>query len=151
MPSANRVRPRRQKWPMQSSAASLLGSLTPGTSTSKPLFNLLLYSMHRAEAKQATSGVSFSLVQGYPSREAATKAFDFARRRGWTCDSASWTPTPISAEQAPLPVLEERASRTSLVHRKPEDPWYVVYAGVNPGVFPSRFVSGSFSPELLRC
>ncbi|KAJ7481677.1 hypothetical protein FB451DRAFT_1394310 [Mycena latifolia] len=92
------------------------------------------------DAEQATSGVRFSLHQGYLSHAQATAAFEFARLQGWTSDvDHSWANTPISSSQAPLPVpsdgLETRHSALSI--RLAGDPWYVVYAGINPGVFPT--------------
>jgi hypothetical protein len=91
-----------------------------------------------------TSGVRFSLQQGYTSVAAAHAAFELAQRNGWTCRDASWPVAPRSASQAPLPLTDDPASTSSstppspFTHVASGDAWYVVYAGVNPGVFRTR-------------
>jgi hypothetical protein len=92
----------------------------------------------REQAKHATSGVRFALHQGYPSREDATRAFEFARRKGWTCASLAWVTGPVSGGDAPQPVVQEDGAAVLLSGCQIGDPWYVVYAGINPGVFPTR-------------
>ncbi|KAJ6455649.1 hypothetical protein C8R47DRAFT_1228147 [Mycena vitilis] len=89
------------------------------------------------EVQADTSGVRFSLQQGYRNEADAQAAFDHAHANGWTCTSSEWAPTPITRSQAPLPVTEENPSPSHLSSRRPDDPWYVVYAGVNPGIFPT--------------
>ncbi|KAJ7925373.1 hypothetical protein B0H13DRAFT_2314586 [Mycena leptocephala] len=88
------------------------------------------------ETAAVTSGVRFSLQQGYSTVEQAHAAFEFAHCMGWTCRSSSWAATPISPSQAPKPIADGAFSEDSLLcPRKRGEKWYVVYAGVNPGVF----------------
>ncbi|KAJ7251187.1 hypothetical protein B0H12DRAFT_1234256 [Mycena haematopus] len=90
------------------------------------------------EAEAATSGMRFALHQGYSTRQQAEDAFAFAQGKGWTCESATWTAVPVSSADAPQPVLDPTGPRSPLAaQRKTGDPWYVVYAGVNPGIFPT--------------
>ncbi|KAJ7033982.1 hypothetical protein C8F04DRAFT_1260479 [Mycena alexandri] len=87
--------------------------------------------------RTATSGVQFTLHQRYTTVDEAHAAFDIATSNGWTCVSNFWTATPVLPSQAPLPLSNEPSDfdGPSLHHRSIDDPWYVVYAGVNPGVF----------------
>ncbi|KAJ7119375.1 hypothetical protein C8R46DRAFT_1238644 [Mycena filopes] len=81
-------------------------------------------------------GVPSSLYQGYATFAQAQAAFDYAHTRGWTRviaidGSLSTTiarpPSPDAFQPSTNPL---HAPRTSL--------WYVVYAGINPGVLWSR-------------
>ncbi|KAJ7807606.1 hypothetical protein B0H14DRAFT_2609508 [Mycena olivaceomarginata] len=74
------------------------------------------------QAKHATSGVRFALHQGYPSREEATRAFKFARRKGWTCASLAWVTGPVSGGDAPQPVVQEDGAAVLLSGRQIGDP-----------------------------
>ncbi|KAJ7797202.1 hypothetical protein B0H14DRAFT_3494015 [Mycena olivaceomarginata] len=92
------------------------------------------------EVEAATSGVRFALYKGYTTRPQAEAAYELAVANGWTCSMATWTSTPISAAQAPRPPVLDQSTRTSesaLGGRGVNNPWYVVYAGVNPGLFPT--------------
>ncbi|KAJ7839126.1 hypothetical protein B0H14DRAFT_3458893 [Mycena olivaceomarginata] len=94
------------------------------------------------EVEVATSGVRFALHKGYATRIQAEAAYELAIANGWTCSMATWTPSPISSAQAPRPPVLDRSaltleSESALGRSGVDDPWYVVYAGVNPGVFPT--------------
>ncbi|KAJ6476567.1 hypothetical protein DFH09DRAFT_1342449 [Mycena vulgaris] len=79
-----------------------------------------------------------SVCEGYPTRQDAERAFKLADDNGWTYCSGSARPPPPSIAHAPLPILPHAPLPPSaLVARRHGDPWYVVYAGVNPGVFAS--------------
>ncbi|KAJ6509359.1 hypothetical protein C8R47DRAFT_1208543 [Mycena vitilis] len=84
-----------------------------------------------AEVQADTSGVRFALQQGYPTPERALAAFELAEANGWTCASRSWSAVPITASLAPKPWPHQ----SGLSARGDDDPWYVVYAGVNPGIY----------------
>ncbi|KAJ7484053.1 hypothetical protein B0H11DRAFT_2231787 [Mycena galericulata] len=90
------------------------------------------------EVQAAISGVRFALHQGYPSLDLAKSAFEFAHLHGWTSQGGSWSALPLSLSCAPSPVDAEQSAAPTLMHRSPDDPWYVVYAGINPGVFPTN-------------
>ncbi|KAJ7178544.1 hypothetical protein C8R43DRAFT_942197 [Mycena crocata] len=87
----------------------------------------------------STTGVRFALHQGYMSVEAAHHAFSLAQENGWTrTASATLLSSPINITNAPLPISEGAPLIVSqLFARGTTDAWYVVYAGVNPGVFGS--------------
>ncbi|KAJ7893227.1 hypothetical protein B0H13DRAFT_2339815 [Mycena leptocephala] len=93
------------------------------------------------EVEAATSGFRFALQQGYSAIDDAHLVFEHAQRRGWTSDNSAWSSTPMSASDAPVPLAHEHpiaplsAQGGPLSFRSPNDPWYVVYQGVNPGVF----------------
>jgi hypothetical protein len=111
--------------------------------TSPPVFFCL--AIHRDATAAVTSGVRFSLQQGYSIVEHAHAAFEFAHRNGWTCRSAAWAATPVSRADAPLPLPESDSdtppSHNSVLGRRPPaGRWYVVYAGINPGVFATQCV-----------
>ncbi|KAJ7081902.1 hypothetical protein C8R43DRAFT_965550 [Mycena crocata] len=100
--------------------------------------------LHWPEVVASVTGVRFALHQGYASVAAATAAFNFAHEKGWTCvcTDTTWSSFPISITQAPLPfaAADDRSrssDSTTLCPRRAGDPWYVVYAGINPGVFPT--------------
>ncbi|KAJ7825524.1 hypothetical protein B0H13DRAFT_2374918 [Mycena leptocephala] len=69
------------------------------------------------EVERETSRLRFAVYQGYTSVEQATAAFDLAQRR-------APSPIPEDAEQAPAPLFP-----------RAHDRYYVVFAGLNPGVF----------------
>ncbi|KAJ7680868.1 hypothetical protein DFH06DRAFT_1120453 [Mycena polygramma] len=85
-----------------------------------------------AEAEAATSRVRFALHQGYSTTARADAAFEVAQANGWICSSDSWSPVPVPSSLAPKPWPHQT---TALCAREDADPWYVVYCGVNPGIF----------------
>ncbi|KAJ7247448.1 hypothetical protein B0H12DRAFT_1072958 [Mycena haematopus] len=74
------------------------------------------------EAKAATDGVRFALHQGYPTREQATRAYDYAHRKGWTSDSLAWTAGPVPSAAAPLPSGQNSWRRAALAECHENDP-----------------------------
>ncbi|KAJ7606435.1 hypothetical protein B0H17DRAFT_1221755 [Mycena rosella] len=90
----------------------------------------------------STSGVRFALYQGYPTRAIALAAFEWALACGWTSADPSPSIAPISSSEAPLlitplPAILPDIRDSVLAPRSPGNPWYVVYAGINPGIFAS--------------
>ncbi|KAJ7040101.1 hypothetical protein C8F04DRAFT_1178205 [Mycena alexandri] len=106
----------------------------------------------RPQAERAVSGFRFGIHQGYPTHERADAAFALAQANGWTYCGDAWTATPVASSHAPLPVTNEEGRRESdaLLLRDPADPWYIVYAGVNPGVFPTLCVVASPVSKFTR-
>ncbi|KAJ7712635.1 hypothetical protein B0H16DRAFT_1479259 [Mycena metata] len=94
---------------------------------------------HWPQAERAVSGIRFGVHQGYSTRERADAAFALAQANGWTYRGDAWMATAVASSEAPLPVTDEagRCTSESLFLRGPADPWYIVYAGVNPGIFPT--------------
>ncbi|KAJ7029957.1 hypothetical protein C8F04DRAFT_1264306 [Mycena alexandri] len=83
-------------------------------------------------------GVSNSLYQGYPTLAEAQAAFKYAHHHGWTRiidnnGSLSTTvappPSPMNAPEGPNPLHVGSSTSNGL--------WYVVYAGIAPGVYSS--------------
>ncbi|KAJ7178665.1 hypothetical protein C8R43DRAFT_1118037 [Mycena crocata] len=93
------------------------------------------------QAQRATTGVRFAIHQGYATRTQALAAFEWAHINGWVCKSDSWLPIALASSDAPHPVDLTATTAPLLPARQPEDPWYIVYAGVNPGVFPTYLES----------
>ncbi|KAJ7470057.1 hypothetical protein B0H11DRAFT_2237973 [Mycena galericulata] len=92
-----------------------------------------------AEVTDATSGLSFAVHQGYQSLAMAQTAFQHAVDQGWTSSASEWSALPRSIASAPLPVADHTTLAVpELPTRQLSDRWYVVYAGVNPGIFPTN-------------
>ncbi|KAJ7732896.1 hypothetical protein B0H16DRAFT_1732626 [Mycena metata] len=100
------------------------------------------------------SGVPNSLYQGYETLLQAQAAFEYAQVRGWTrvispdgspSASIARPPSPVGFSD---PVNALHATRSSL--------WYVVYAGITPGVYASSLecslnTLGLRSPAFESC
>ncbi|TRM63044.1 hypothetical protein BD626DRAFT_368110, partial [Schizophyllum amplum] len=94
------------------------------------------------ECKAQVNGVKHNSYQGYPSVSEARAAFDVARRRGLTfsCSNATATvgrqisQTPMSSADLALGLafLDDDASVAIAPHGHL---WYVVFKGVQPGVY----------------
>lgn len=85
-----------------------------------------------------TKGVPFALHQGYSTLAAAQAAFDVAHANHWTCALAGWLPL-LHVPAAPQPLAHEpRVHEVLLCTQETNAPWYVVYSGVNPGVFATQ-------------
>ncbi|KAJ7225378.1 hypothetical protein GGX14DRAFT_556182 [Mycena pura] len=94
------------------------------------------------EARAAISQFRFAIHQRYATHELATRAFAWASENGWTFEGEAWVARPVDIARAPLPVASDDPSRLParrLCARNPGDPWYVVYQGINPGIFPTSF------------
>ncbi|KAJ7030561.1 hypothetical protein C8F04DRAFT_1263682 [Mycena alexandri] len=99
-------------------------------------------------------GVTNSLYQGYGTFAEAQATFEYAQAHGWTRIVApdGSLSTTIARPPSPIGFLEEvnplHAGRTSL--------WYVVYAGITPGVYASSLecslnTLGLSSPAFESC
>ncbi|KAJ7740826.1 hypothetical protein B0H16DRAFT_1728840 [Mycena metata] len=107
-----------------------------------------------AEVIGLVSGVPNSLYQGYETLLQAQAAFEYAQVRGWTrvispdgspSASIARPPSPVGFSD---PVNALHATRSSL--------WYVVYAGITPGVYASSLecslnTLGLRSPAFESC
>ncbi|KAJ6523683.1 hypothetical protein DFH09DRAFT_1329921 [Mycena vulgaris] len=92
-------------------------------------------------------GVSCALYQGYQSVPAAQAAFDYAHARLWTrvCNSRPGSPAamsqPTAIPQLPNPTGYTEARNPLHGHDNAgaslDTKWYVVYAGISPGVYQS--------------
>ncbi|KAJ7654566.1 hypothetical protein DFH06DRAFT_1329830 [Mycena polygramma] len=120
-------------------------------------------------AEVQVTGVPGSLYQGYPSTPDAGAAFDYARERNWTGVRTRHphlfrgisAPPPSSSAIGALPVP---TPLLNLTHNPLHGPvtsdtrtWYIVYAGITPGIYLSQYVSPPpFSasgdrPHSLEC
>ncbi|KAJ6488277.1 hypothetical protein C8R47DRAFT_1216078 [Mycena vitilis] len=107
-----------------------------------------------AEAERFVKGVPGNLHQAYISEPLAQAAFDYAHTRGWTrvCPapgsstraSAPETLRPVSS--SPIPDLPTPVGTTEAVNPlhagQDLDVWYIVYAGITPGVYQSSLECG---------
>ncbi|KAJ7601470.1 hypothetical protein DFH06DRAFT_1352759 [Mycena polygramma] len=90
-----------------------------------------------AEADSQVSGARGSLFQSYPSEAAARAAYMHAEARSWTGVCSSSLPYEgISERQRPAP-----AALTQSLSPLHCGTWYVVYKGIQPGVYQSLYVS----------
>ncbi|KAJ7666860.1 hypothetical protein DFH06DRAFT_1322838 [Mycena polygramma] len=103
-------------------------------------------------ARVQVDGVPGNLHQAYPSDETANAAFAYAEERSWTrvCTRARSPPQTIPVS-APIPSLPQPAPFVDVpnpLHTGDNGPacsgrrWYVVYAGVTPGVYQSSLECG---------
>ncbi|KAJ7626015.1 hypothetical protein FB45DRAFT_1030332 [Roridomyces roridus] len=90
-----------------------------------------------AQVQEATSGFRFALFQGYRSRAVAQAAFLHAQQHSWVSTQATLAATPIPAALAPRP-LATGVPPPPLSRRESGGFWYLVYVGVNPGIFPTH-------------
>ncbi|KAJ7431200.1 hypothetical protein B0H11DRAFT_2262223 [Mycena galericulata] len=94
------------------------------------------------DARRFVDGVPGNIHQGYSSLERAQAAFEYARQRSWTRvvpaagrpmlpppAAIPKLPTPIDFVEAPNALHDGDSLRDGL--------WYVVYSGINPGVYQS--------------
>ncbi|KAJ7641677.1 hypothetical protein FB45DRAFT_1022414 [Roridomyces roridus] len=95
-----------------------------------------------SEVRQATDGFRFALHQGYCSRPAAVAAFQYAQNRGWTSTTTTWTAIPIARAAVPHPIADATSPLpAALPPRDTGESWYVVHAGIHPGIFPTYLES----------
>ncbi|KAJ7060739.1 hypothetical protein C8F01DRAFT_1253225 [Mycena amicta] len=84
-------------------------------------------------ARQHTERFSFALYSGFPSRTAAQEALDFSINARW----ASTDPVlSIPLNRIPQPVRDED-DLEGHAPRHQGDPWYVVFVGIHPGLYPA--------------
>ncbi|KAJ7217454.1 hypothetical protein C8J57DRAFT_1537727 [Mycena rebaudengoi] len=88
------------------------------------------------QAKAQVSGVSGAIHQGYSSMEAACAAFDYASAHSWigARPFTLATPIPRHSFQMPRPRSTPEDEPGPLHHGT----WYIVYKGINPGVYESN-------------
>ncbi|KAJ7670621.1 hypothetical protein DFH06DRAFT_1124936 [Mycena polygramma] len=95
-------------------------------------------------AEQHVRGASGAVCQGYPTFDGAQAAYDYAFSRSWTRVCTSRPASPGLTTSAAIPALPTSAD---LEQRNPlhgyaegdndKQKWYVVYAGIDPGVYQS--------------
>lgn len=90
--------------------------------------------------------LSNGIYKGYSTLELVQAAFEYARERGWTRTISSTatqspplsTPTPLTRQQLPTPVGVDDGINP--LHGDALDAsWHVVYIGITPGVYQSRY------------
>ncbi|KAJ6450345.1 hypothetical protein C8R47DRAFT_1230306 [Mycena vitilis] len=104
-----------------------------------------------AEARTQVDGVPGNLHQGYPSDDTANAAFAYAQEHSWfgvrTRARSFPQTTPASAPIPSLPQPVPLVDVPNPLHTGDDGPacrgrrWYVVYAGVTPGVYQSSLES----------
>ncbi|KAJ7041934.1 hypothetical protein C8F04DRAFT_1176591 [Mycena alexandri] len=114
-----------------------------------------------AETEPLVKAVSGSLFQGYYSLDSAVAAFAYAQARSWTrvCPPPhhSRLPQSQSIRQPPIPLLPSPAADLDAPNPLHVDAdgvgsrWYVVYAGITPGVYHSTAeATASFRSAAAR-
>ncbi|KAJ7490194.1 hypothetical protein B0H11DRAFT_1912207 [Mycena galericulata] len=93
-------------------------------------------------ASAQVTGVSSAIFQGYPSQTEADAAFAYAQARGWTgtrSDVRGAIPVPLRS--IPTPATLPTVSVRNPLHGNAgcdESTWYLVYAGITPGIYRSH-------------
>ncbi|KAJ7429225.1 hypothetical protein B0H11DRAFT_2266550 [Mycena galericulata] len=89
------------------------------------------------EVQPLVRGVPNAIYQGYPTLQAATAAFEYARKRSWTrrafhppATAIPRLPTPMGLSDAANPLHGDVGVMTNGL-------WYIVYCGIAPGVYQS--------------
>ncbi|KAJ7631459.1 hypothetical protein DFH06DRAFT_1337866 [Mycena polygramma] len=90
-----------------------------------------------SEANAVVSGCSGAIYRGYPTVEEATAAFQYAQARRWTRRPGSRRVSVSDAIAVPAP--SQAADTVNPLHGSEslDDTWYVVYHGIQPGVYHS--------------
>ncbi|KAJ7433175.1 hypothetical protein B0H11DRAFT_2259699 [Mycena galericulata] len=88
-----------------------------------------------AGAEAQVRGVPYSLYQGYATASQAQAAFEYAHQR-------SWVSSPSNASSPSIPTLPIPQAPRSLMSNPLHGgilvpKWHIVYAGINPGIYPS--------------
>ncbi|KAJ7848683.1 hypothetical protein B0H13DRAFT_2361769 [Mycena leptocephala] len=98
------------------------------------------------EIEPLVQGISGNIYQGYPSFDAATAAFEYARERSWTrvcprhrSSPSAAAPTPVAIPYLPAPM--DSLDTPNPLHG-PENAgqkrsYHIVYCGITPGVYQS--------------
>ncbi|KAJ7225331.1 hypothetical protein GGX14DRAFT_556139 [Mycena pura] len=97
------------------------------------------YTQYWTKVQRATKGFRHSVQQGYPTVSQATRAYEYAQEQGWTLTVPRYhgLMLDIASVPRPLETNDPAVIGDRLDPRIPEDPWYIVYKGVNPGIFPT--------------
>ena len=79
------------------------------------------------------------MQQGFATITQAIRAFEYAQENSWTSTTSSNTGLSVDLNLVPKPLTTDDPSVVGdrLRPREPEDWWYIVYVGINPGVFPT--------------
>ncbi|KAJ7470165.1 hypothetical protein B0H11DRAFT_2237752 [Mycena galericulata] len=85
-------------------------------------------------AEACVSGISGAIHRGYPTLGEARAAFAYAYARRWI-RSTDFSPAPIP--NLPLPIQDDDVPNPLHGTEKLDSTWYVVYRGIQPGVYRS--------------
>ncbi|KAJ7061123.1 hypothetical protein C8F01DRAFT_1252765 [Mycena amicta] len=89
-------------------------------------------------AKAATTGFRLAIFQGYGDITAARRAYDYAVARGYTSTQSQDRGLALPLDLMPVSVVTaNRVDEARLLPRTPDELWYIVYQGVNPGIYPT--------------
>ncbi|KAJ7473864.1 hypothetical protein B0H11DRAFT_1918679 [Mycena galericulata] len=98
---------------------------------------------HWREVQPLVNGVPSAIYQGYPTLQAATAAFEYARERTWTRQAfrpsarPPASPPAIPHLPAPMGLSDAVNPLHGAVGVTDEGVWYIVYCGIAPGVYQS--------------
>ncbi|KAJ7049307.1 hypothetical protein C8F01DRAFT_1093494 [Mycena amicta] len=95
--------------------------------------------MHKQLVQAATSGFRFAVFHGYPDIPSAERAYSYALAQGYTTTTAQERGLALPLARIPASILGANNSidEARLLGRSEDEPWYIVYQGVNPGVYPT--------------
>ncbi|KAJ7229600.1 hypothetical protein C8J57DRAFT_1251787 [Mycena rebaudengoi] len=94
-----------------------------------------------------------ALFQGYHSLVAAQEAFEYANDRNWTGTRTSRPPSPT--DERPVPAAMPTPTSQTAVHnplqgKSNSNAWFIVYAGITPGIYESQ-LECALNTVGLRC
>ncbi|KAJ7061955.1 hypothetical protein C8F01DRAFT_1251785 [Mycena amicta] len=93
-----------------------------------------------SSVEDATRGFRFAVYQGYSVVADARRAYGYATAKGYTSTDPPQGGLPLPLAQIPASILDATnriIDDSRLVPRTTDDPWYIVYQGVNPGIYPT--------------
>ncbi|KAJ7060664.1 hypothetical protein C8F01DRAFT_1083660 [Mycena amicta] len=90
-------------------------------------------------AEAATAGFRLAVYQGYTNVSDAERAYNYAVERRYTSTQPQASGLALPLAQIPASMVDENndVDEARLVPRAADDPWYIVYRGVNPGIYPT--------------
>ncbi|KAJ7066044.1 hypothetical protein C8F01DRAFT_1079734 [Mycena amicta] len=89
-------------------------------------------------AQAATSGFRLAIYHGYSDLTSARQAFDYAEAHHYMATRPQDRGLPLPLDQIPTSIVTAHGvDEARLQPRAPDDLWYIVYQGVNPGIYPT--------------
>lgn len=161
--AAGRSLVKRKKPHMKSAAYVVFRGRTPGVYRHWYGFHTVLYfaliQVHcRNEAQTAFRNQGGAVYSGYTSYDAATKAYEYAVKKGFTQVTRAKGAVQKAVTVSRRQIVTDTAvacERTPLSNGAAAPRWHVIYCGLQPGIFDSMCVARGFShfvylPVIIR-
>ncbi|KAJ7050215.1 hypothetical protein C8F01DRAFT_1264297 [Mycena amicta] len=105
-----------------------------------------------ALAEAAVIGFRLAVFQGYANVVAAHHAFDYAVAHGYTSTTPQARGLPLPLAEIPASIVDAShaiVDEARLLPRASDDRWYIVYQGVNPGVY-ATYLEAALNTNGIR-